>query len=388
MSSGGPQRPTDRTVRVEVPGQPYEVRIGSGLLSQLGEFLNSLGLARPGSHAFIAYDSRLPDATVAAARQSVESAGLRVSSAFVVADEASKSISALEALLVRLAQSRHERREPLIALGGGIVGDLAGFAAAIYRRGVPVIQCPTTLLSMVDASVGGKTGINFAIGPGESDFLKNLIGAFHQPALVLADVSTVASLPDRQFRSGIAECIKHGLLSADFGDPDLLGWTTSHMETIVARDAATLIELIHRNVAVKAAVVKGDERELSPAGGRALLNLGHSFGHAIETLPGLDLLHGEAVALGLMAATTCSAAMNRCPKALPDEVKAVLTKAGLPTQLQGLPPDDQLLARMAHDKKVEGGSLRLILPLGTGRSMVVRDPSAAQIQVGWAAIRA
>jgi 3-dehydroquinate synthetase len=395
MPAGGPTQ-SDRSVRVQVPGHEYEVRIGTGLLSRIGETLGASSSVRPGSRVFLAHDANLPQAVASAAGRSLETSGFRVSAAALRADESDKTLSALQPILVELAKSRQERHEPLIALGGGLVGDLAGFAGAIYRRGIPVIQCPTTLLSMVDASVGGKTGANLAIEPGDSGLLKNVIGAFHQPILVLADVSTLISLPDRQYRSGIAECIKHGLLSADFGDPGLADWTAAQLDSIVARDATILAELIQRNIAVKAAVVRGDEREVSPTGGRALLNLGHTFGHAIETLTGLTLpgfpagplLHGEAVALGLIAATACSAASGSCPPSLLAQVQSQIAKTGLSTKVQGLPPDAQLLSRMGHDKKVEGGSLRLILPAGSGRSKVARDPSPAHIQSGWAAIRA
>ena len=323
-------------------------------------------------------------------------AGFAITTAQARATETDKSLETVERLLAEVAETNHERRDPVIALGGGIVGDVAGFVAAIYRRGVPVIQCPTTLLSMVDASVGGKTGVNLAGGGAARGGLKkNFVGAFHQPALVVADVATLDSLPDRELRCGLAECVKHGLIAAAEDGGALLAWIEANLSRIAARDPASLVELVERNVRLKAGIVGRDEREDSDKDVRAALNLGHTFGHAIETLPGLTpdgdpahapLHHGEAVALGLVAAARCAEHLGLCERALGDRVVSVLRRIGLPVQVSGLPDSGAVLAAMRHDKKVQGGRLRLVLPTGAG-VRVVDDPDEAAIRTGLAAIR-
>ena len=391
--------PSLRTLRVSLPGnRGYEVVVGSGVLPDLGAMLSRV---TPGSgRAFVAHDRNLPHGLVQEFVAALQTSGLKVRSRPVVAEETSKTLAALEPILIELGESRHERRDPVVALGGGIVGDVAGFAAAIYRRGVPVVQCPTTLLAMVDASVGGKTGVNLAVG---GALKKNFLGSFHQPALVVADVRTLASLPDRALRAGLAECVKHGLLSADWGDPALLDWTEQNTERFLRRDPDALAELVARNVAVKAAVVAADEREEADEstshGGRALLNLGHTFGHAIETIPGLSptadaslapLQHGEAVALGLVAAARTAEALgvSSTGLVLADRIIRLLGRIGLPTKVHGLPPTDQVLSLMADDKKVAGGRLRLVLPLTPGRCKVVTDPDRRAVIAGIDALRA
>jgi 3-dehydroquinate synthetase len=379
----------------------YDVLIGAGLVDSLGTLVRER-LARPAKRAFLAFDSGLPSTLVERAAASITAAGYHLSRASLTASESHKSLAELEKLLAAIAVSKLERFEPIFALGGGIIGDLAGFAAASYRRGVPVIQCPTTLLSMVDASVGGKTGVNLNAG---GSLKKNLVGAFHQPSLVAIDVDSLSSLPDRHLRSGLAECIKHGMISAGDGalktDPDLFSWTSTNMRALLTRDAAKLTELITRNVRVKTAVVGTDEREELPPeqGGRALLNLGHTFGHAIETIPNLSpdgssvnapLHHGEAVAIGLLAAAHCSHAAGLCTLEIPKALEAVIHAAGLPTRLANLPGTDELIALMSHDKKVVGGKLRLVLPIGPtpGTSIVVEDATPDHIAAGWQAVRA
>lgn len=388
------------SVRLQTSSASYDVLISTGLVDSLGTLARER-LARPAKRAFLAFDSGLPSALVERASASITAAGYHLSRASLTASESHKSLDELEKLLAAIAISKLERFEPIFALGGGIIGDLAGFAAASYRRGVPVIQCPTTLLSMVDASVGGKTGVNLSAG---GSLKKNLVGAFHQPSLVAIDVDSLASLPDRHLRSGLAECIKHGMISAGDGalktDPDLFSWTSTNMRALLSRDPATLTELITRNVRVKAAVVGTDEREELPPeqGGRALLNLGHTFGHAIETIPHLSpdgspanapLHHGEAVAIGLIAAAHCSHAAGLCTPEIPRALESTIRAAGLPTRLANLPADDQLIALMSHDKKVVGDKLRLILPTGPtpGTSIVVEDATPAHIDAGWQAVR-
>ncbi len=408
------------TVRVTTASASYDVLAAPGLLARLGE-LCAARLSKPIRRAFIAHDVGLPATVIQRAVESLRAAGMEVFTAAVTAEETHKSLTDLETLLAKIAGMRLERSEPVIALGGGIVGDLAGFAAASYRRGVPVVQCPTTLLSMVDASVGGKTGVNLVVpAPGNgarASVKKNFVGAFHQPILVLADVETLRSLPARHLRSGLAECIKHGMISEGVRESagsggaageealaalpaDLFTWTRGTIPAVLAQDQLALAKLIAANVAVKAAVVGTDEREELPSeqGGRALLNLGHTFGHAIEPLPELSpdgtramapLHHGEAVAVGLIAASRCAAAAGLCTAGVADAVEEVVARAGLPTRLANLPPSERLIELMADDKKVVGGKIRLVLPTGNrpGVCAVVDSARAEHIAAGWDAVR-
>lgn len=398
-----------RRVRVELAERSYDVLIGPGLLDQIGA-LSRASLRRPSTRAFIAADEHLPISTVDHAAASLYASGLTVTATRVKAHEQHKTLAAMEKLLVQIAATRHERWDPIIALGGGIVGDVTGFAAAVYRRGVPVIQCPTTLLSMVDASVGGKTGVNLEIAPHHphhtpaqaalhhhaGSLKKNLLGAFHQPHLVIADVAALASLPQRVFRAGLAECVKHGLIAAHAGDPGLFAWTAANSSKILARDLAVLTELVARNVAVKAAIVAGDEREeASDATGnapRALLNLGHTFGHAIETIHHLSpndsaadapLNHGEAISLGIVAACAAASHLKLASPALSAEVAALLKAFGLPTSVRQLPTTQELHALMLHDKKTSGGRITLVLPTGNASATLVADPANEAIVAGW-----
>lgn len=423
------------SVPIHLADRSYDAVIGAGVLRELGQRAAALV---PGRRAFLITDDALPPAIVSRAVDSLAAAGFTVTRASVHPTEPNKSLGTFARLLDELAATKHERADPVIALGGGIVTDLAGFVAASYRRGVPVIQCPTTLLAMVDAAVGGKTGVNLVVGKGSREegikgsshgrratasldpsipssldpfLLKNMIGAFWQPRLVLVDTDALASLPDRHFRAGLAECLKHGLLSAGAISPGgtdgarsvpsaarLFEWTSTHLPKILGRDSATLAELIERNIRVKAAVVAGDEREEKPSshGGRALLNLGHTFAHALESFPALSptndpadapLQHGEAVALGLVAAAAASAAMGRLSQADAERVRDAVARAGLPTSVTGLPPDRVLIDAMAHDKKASGGKLRLILPITLGECAVFEAPDERVLSSGWGAIR-
>lgn len=383
------------SVPVRLGPRSYEVSIGAGQLQSLGNTI-SLRIDPKPTRAVLVCDAGLPPPITTAAETSLAKAGIQPLRFTLTASEDRKTLDQLSLLLEFIAANRVERAEPLIALGGGLVGDLAGFAAATYRRGIPFIQCPTTLLAMVDASVGGKTGANLRASDGT--LTKNAIGAFHQPRAVIIDIATLASLPGRLYRAGLAECIKHGMIAAEFGDAGLTDWMWDSTDRILTRDPATLVELISRNVRIKAGVVERDEREEAPAGGRALLNLGHTFAHAIETLPGLSpdadrthapLQHGEAVALGLLAATACATKAGLCPnEEFLDRVRPTIERFGLPMALQGLPPTPQLIARMADDKKSRQGRLRLVLPTGPGRALVVDNPDPAAIAAGWDAIRA
>lgn len=388
MSPNAPER----RVRVEAGPGGYEVWIAPGVASAFAPELPGL-LGAPPGHLAAVVDSGLPGAWVDATLGAYARVGYEVHTVRITPSERGKSLGTLGEILGAIASARLERRDPVLAIGGGVVGDLAGFAASAYRRGVPVIQIPTTLLSMVDASVGGKTGVNLTLPTGE--LLKNMAGAFHQPGAVLADLDGLKSLPAREFRAGLAECVKHGMIGADWGDPDLFAWMTGATGAILARDPGALVECVARNVAVKARVVGRDERELHDDGGRALLNLGHTFAHAIETLDHLapdgetpPLLHGEAVGLGLVAASAGAASLGLCPAGIPDAVRGAVGACGLPTRVAGLPETGVLRARMLHDKKTAGGRLRLILPTELGRARVVTDPPMRAVEAGWDAIRA
>ena len=278
----------------------------------------------------------------------------------VAAGEGSKSLGTLERVLDWMLERRLPRDGVLIALGGGVIGDLAGFAAAIYQRGIDFVQCPTTLLAMVDSSVGGKTGINHARG-------KNLIGAFHQPIAVLADSATLDTLPAREYGAGLAEVYKYALL----GDAGFLDWLDAHADALLARDAEAVQHVIRTCCRMKAEIVARDERE---SGARALLNLGHSFGHAIEAYEQYrGYLHGEAVAVGMRIATGLSVRLGRLDATAGERIGESLDRAGLPSALpQGMNVDD-FLRLMALDKKVKAGRLRLVLLDGIGEAVVTGD---------------
>lgn len=387
-----------RCVRVELGERGYDVMVGAGVIASLGARTRAAVGDRAG-RAFLVADAGVPDAFVGRARESLAQAGFEVGLASFDPTERVKTIATFERLLGALGRSGQDRSDPVVALGGGIVGDVAGFVAASYRRGVPVVQCPTTLLAMVDASVGGKTGVNLEIaGEGGASLAKNMVGAFWQPRAVLADVDALASLPERHRRAGVAECLKHGMIARRGAGEDLLGWTEANAGAIAGGDPGVMAELVARNVAVKASVVAGDERETAPSadGGRALLNLGHTFAHAIETIAHLSpggpaeapLLHGEAVALGLVAAGAMSVSLGLLDAGEGGRVRELVGAFGLPTRVAGLPGDAELVARMrGQDKKVVGGVLRVIAPDGPGSARVVDDPAEEALRAGWAAVR-
>lgn len=389
-----------RTVRVDLGERSYTVHIGPGaLLSVPGEIRDALG-PRP-NRAFIVADTGVPPVFVDELAAELGQAGLRPTTERVTPTERDKSIATLERLLSAMGASGHSRIDPVVAIGGGIVGDLAGFAAAAYQRGVPVVQCPSTLLAMVDASVGGKTGVNLTVRTaGGERLLKNMAGAFHQPLTVAADSRLLASLPDRHRRAGLAECVKHAMIAGGITGADLLTETAAVLPGVLAGDQDPTDRLIERSVSLKGEVVRRDEREaVGHAGGvRMLLNFGHTFGHAIETLPDLTpdpahpelapLHHGEAIALGMVAACRSAEQAGRCDAAVAGELVSMLDTIGLPTRVRGLPDNNEILARMGADKKAAGGALRLILPAARGRCEVVQDPDPDWIRAGLDAIRA
>ncbi len=369
---------------------PYEVVIGSGLRDRVPEFIASALGSLP-KRALEVRDTNA--ATHAGA--ALASAGVELTPCTVNPSEPAKSLETTERLLRAALDAKLDRADFIVGLGGGIVGDVAGFVAATYRRGVAFINRPTTLLAMVDASIGGKTGVNLTDESGR--LLKNMVGSFHQPAIVIADLDTLTTLPARVFRAGLGECVKHALLGPVHHQPDALAWLERVAEDL--REPRTLRELVERSVRLKAAVVAGDEREDPHApDGRAALNLGHTYAHAMETIAGLrirsdgaeatGLMHGEAVALGLVAACRASALAGLAESALERRVRVLLERLGLPDAVAGLPDDDELVARMGADKKVVAGRQRLVLPLPEGGARVVEGVNAQIVRGGWAAVRA
>jgi 3-dehydroquinate synthase len=347
------------TVRVDLPGRAYDVEIGPGLLAEAGRLIQAL-LARP--RVAIVADERVAALHLGTLEAALAEAGIASAVLTLPAGEATKSWAHLQQTVEWLLAEKVERRDVVVALGGGVIGDLVGFAAAILRRGVRFVQVPTSLLAQVDSSVGGKTGINSPRG-------KNLVGAFHQPSLVLADTALLDSLPRRDFLAGYGEVVKYGLL----GDARFFGWLEENGGALAAGDAAARVEAVRHSVAMKAAIVIRDETE---QGDRALLNLGHTFGHALEAATGYSdrLLHGEAVAVGCALAFDLSARMGLCSQEDPSRVTAHLTAMGMKARLGDIPgalPDAPgLLDLMGQDKKVVAGQLRFILARGIGKAFV------------------
>ena len=340
------------TVQVELGDRSYPVRIGAGLRHE------ALAVADQRLAAGQRCAALTSPGVAAAQPAFVAELAKRMPVLVTAADgETAKSAGELARAWDFLAAQGIARDGAVFALGGGVIGDLAGFAAASYQRGVAFYQLPTTLLAMVDSSVGGKTGINLTAG-------KNLVGAFHQPTAVFADTDLLATLPPREFAAGMAEVIKHGLLA----DADLFRRLQANAP--LAWDHALLPAVIRRCVEIKAAVVAGDERETSATGGRALLNLGHTFGHAIEATAGYGTyLHGEAVAIGLVMAARLSADLGRCTAVEATAVAATVRAHGLPDQLRAPLPLAPMLAAMKRDKKVRAGKLRFVLLQGVGTAV-------------------
>jgi 3-dehydroquinate synthase len=336
-----------RTVTVGLGARAYPIHIGEGLLARPDLIL-----------------PHLPQRTVAALYldrfgAALRGAGVEIVPVILPDGEEHKNWQTLNAIFDALLSNRCERKSAIIALGGGVVGDLAGFAAASYQRGVPFVQVPTTLLAQVDSSVGGKTAINHPLG-------KNMIGAFYQPRLVLADTAVLDTLPARELSAGLAEVIKYGLIM----DLPFLGWLEANMDKLMERDPAALAYAVTRSCENKAAVVEADERE---TGERALLNLGHTFGHAIEAGLGFGTwLHGEAVAAGTMLAARVSERMGLLKPAEVQRVADLFVRAGLAVEAPLL-GEDRYLELMGHDKKVENGKLRLVLLQSLGKAYMTSD---------------
>lgn len=358
-------------VPVGLGDRAYEVLVGCGLLARAGGLLAPV---LPAKRVAIISDATVAPLHLPALRAGLQEAGFNIATELTVPPgEASKDFARLHGLLDDLLSAGVDRRTSVIALGGGVVGDLAGFAAAIAMRGLPFVQIPTSLLAQVDSSVGGKTGVNLKAG-------KNLAGAFHQPRIVLADTDTLQSLPPRELRAGYAEVAKHGLLQGEFWH-----WCEANGQAVVAGDAAALATAVIESCKLKAAVVAADEREESAEGGRALLNLGHTFGHALEAEARFDgsVLHGEAVAVGLGLAASLSARLGHCSQEWPSRVIAHLAACGLPARITDLPRRftvEALLGRMAKDKKNRDGKMRFVLLRGPGECFTSSDVPAEAVE--------
>lgn len=332
-----------QTLRVELGARAYAIHIGEHLLRDAGLILPQLDLPR----VAIVTDTTVAPLYLAPFAQALRAAGVDAISIVLEDGERYKNWTTLNRIYDALLEHRCDRKTTLIALGGGVVGDLAGFAAATFMRGIPFIQVPTTLLAQVDSSIGGKTGINHPLG-------KNMIGAFYQPRLVLADTKVLESLPARELSAGLAEVIKHGLIR----DAAFFAWLEQNMDRLLACDQEALAHAVRRCCEIKAAVVAEDERE---TGVRALLNFGHTFGHAIESGLGYgNWLHGEAVAAGMVMAADLSRRIGLVAPADVERVIALLARARLPTAPPGIPPA-RLLELMRVDKKAEGGTLRFVV---------------------------
>ncbi|MGE3321113.1 MAG: 3-dehydroquinate synthase family protein [Phycisphaerales bacterium] len=363
----------------------------------------------PGQAALVVIDSRLEGGVIEPILRSIDRARARWGVCVVPATETDKSLVTAERALTEAARIRLGRDGLVIGVGGGIVTDVAGFVAAVLKRGVRHVQCPTSLLAMVDAAVGGKTAVNLSVpagGPGQSvsgpaRLLKNAVGVFHQPARVVCDVGTLTTLPRRELRCGLAECLKHALIagSATPGARDLklLDWTERALDQVLALDQSALIQLVARNLAIKIDVVSRDPFEHGSGidGGRMMLNLGHTFAHVFETLPGLSwpdpaaaagpiqlgpLKHGEAVALGLLCATRVAERIKLLAPArreppLSERLHVALHRIGLPTRVSGLPDASTIVDRMLDDKKIVAGRLRLILPARGFQARIVTEPA-------------
>jgi len=351
-----------QTLKVELANRSYPIHIGRNLISDANLILPHLKR----KHVAIVTNTTVAPLYLDKLSQVLQAAGVTVIQIILPDGEAYKNTETLNTIYDVLLQNRCERSTTLIALGGGVIGDLTGYAAATYLRGVPFIQIPTTLLSQVDSSVGGKTGINHPLG-------KNMIGAFYQPQVVLADIDTLKTLPAREFSAGMAEVIKYGLIR----DVQFFSWLEANIERLMVLDETTVSEAIYRSCQNKAEVVARDEHE---NGERALLNLGHTFGHAIENAMGYGVwLHGEAVAAGTMLAADLSQRLGWLTDAEVRRIHALLTKAGLPLDAPRLGAA-KYLDLMQMDKKVADGKIRLVLQQGIGKSVITSDYDAEKLK--------
>ncbi len=357
------------TVPVQLGNRSYDITIGSGLLRNAGELL-SQHLTR--KKTAIVTDANVANFHLQTLQDSLKAAGIASTAIIMPPGEATKSYAGLAEVCDKLLGAGIERNDQVIALGGGVIGDLAGFASAILRRGVKFIQIPTSLLAQVDSSVGGKTGINSPHG-------KNLIGAFHQPSHVLIDLDLLKTLPQRQRAAGYAEVVKYGLL----GDATFYGWLDHNVEAVIDCAQGAVDHAVRVSCKTKARIVAEDETE---TGVRALLNLGHTFGHALEASTGYSevLLHGEAVAIGMVQAFRFSEMQGLCAAGTADRVVKHLVRAGLPTHVSAiraeLPSPEKMVEIMRQDKKASGGKLTFILTRGIGEAFIAKDVDDAAVR--------
>jgi 3-dehydroquinate synthase len=356
------------TVRTQLGGRSYDILVGERLLSRAGELIAPI---TRDAQAIIISDRQVAKFYLHRLTGALEDAKIRHRTILLEAGEGTKSLAVFSTLMEQILEQKPDRKTVLIALGGGVIGDITGFAAASLLRGVRFIQIPTTLLAQVDSSVGGKTGINSAYG-------KNLIGAFHQPSMVIADISTLATLPQREKLAGYAEVLKYGLI----GDHDFFSWLETHGLSVLNLDGAALTQAVVQSCKAKATIVCADETE---QGQRALLNFGHTFGHALEAETGFSdkLLHGEAVAIGMVLALQTSVAMGICPA---DDLERVLKHyrtTKLPYSPKTIRSDwdlDALMEHMSRDKKAKNGQLTFVLTRGIGQAFVEDSAPVALIR--------
>jgi 3-dehydroquinate synthase len=341
-----------RNVQVPLGERSYKIKIGPGLLQRLGSDCRALRL---GTRCAIVTDTNVGPRYAAKVARVLAASGFEAVPITVAAGEQSKSLQHVEHCLNELARNRLERKSFIVALGGGVIGDLAGFVASAWLRGVPFVQVPTTLLAQVDSSVGGKTGVNLKAG-------KNLVGAFYQPKLVVCDLDALRTLPEREYRSGLAEVIKYGVIY----DAPLFKFLEKSIELLIRRDAAVLEKVVARCCAIKAEVVGQDESE---SGLRAILNFGHTIGHAIEATAGYGkYLHGEAISIGQVMAARLSVALKGLPSADANRIEALFIRSGLPAAMRiNDARRRELLAAMRLDKKVSGGQVKFVLARAIGR---------------------
>ncbi len=370
---------TATRIAIDFPSHPSALIVQRGALPHLGRVLAAESIAVRSRRVLVVVDANVAQTHAITAVDALKAAGMLVTTVELTASETEKSMRAVETVWHAALEGRLDRGSLIVALGGGLIGDVAGFAAASYLRGIDLVQVPTTLLAMVDASIGGKTGVNLPLPGGGIG--KNLAGAFWQPRLTVADADLLRTLALRELRAGLAECVKHAVIAGE----DAFAQLERDAALLCNADGAALDALIPHSAAVKAAIVTQDPFE---RGVRAHLNLGHTFGHAIETIPSLQLLHGEAVAIGLLAAAHCAAATWPPYKgqalddkgqaaykgqALVGRLEQLLVALGLPTKL-GMPVlSSEVLRRMGFDKKNEGGGLKLVLPRGLGDVVVTSD---------------
>lgn len=352
-----------RTVTLKTSNTSYDILVGAGLLSQAGTLLKSRGLSA--GKAVVITDSRVRKLHCDRLEKNMKDSGFDVLVIEIPEGEDRKSLETAGRLYEKLTDFYAERNTPLLALGGGVIGDLTGFVAATYMRGVPLIQTPTTLLAQGDSSIGGKTAVNHGQ-------LKNKIGAFYHPRLTISDISTLGTLNTRELSNGLSEIIKHGLIL----DGEFFTYLETNMDKIKALDEQALEYVITRSAELKAGVVEKDELDL---GLRNILNCGHTVGHAVESVSGLKMWHGEAVAVGLMVEARISNELGKMEDDELQRLEDILKKAGLPTRMPELAPE-RVLEAMQHDKKVVEGKVRFVLPERIGEAFIIDDVSASIIK--------